>query len=50
MVEMYKDHNYLEEWLQDVEYLLPENKKTPKPPTKGHLNLDAVVNSKYCFA
>ncbi|WP_288878701.1 DNA-directed RNA polymerase [uncultured Megasphaera sp.] len=50
LVKMYKDHNYLEEWLQDVEYLLPTNKKTPTPPTKGNLNLDEVVNSKYCFA
>lgn len=50
LVNMYKDHNYLEEWLKDVEYLLPEGKETPKIPSKGNLNLDAVVNSKYCFA
>lgn len=50
LVNMYKDHNYLEEWLADVEYLLPEGKEIPEIPSKGTLNLDAVVNSKYCFA
>lgn len=50
LVNMYKDHNYLEEWLKDVEYLLPEGKEIPKIPSKGNLNLDDVVNSKYCFA
>lgn len=50
LVNMYKGHNYLEEWLKDVEYLLPEDKKIPKIPSKGNLNLDDVVNSKYCFA
>ena len=50
LVNMYKDHNYLEEWLADVEYLLPEEKEIPEIPSKGNLNLDAVVNSKYCFA
>jgi DNA-directed RNA polymerase len=47
---MYKGHNYLEEWLNDVEYLLPSNKEVPELPTKGNLNLDEVINSKYCFA
>ena len=50
LVNMYKGHNYLEEWLSDVEYLLPEEKEIPQMPTKGNLNLDDVVNSKYCFA
>lgn len=50
LVNMYKGHNYLEEWLADVEYLLPEEKEIPQMPTKGNLNLDGVVNSKYCFA
>ena len=50
LVKMYKGHNYLEEWLADVEYLLPETKKIPTIPSKGNLNLDDVVNSKYCFA
>lgn len=50
LVNMYKGHNYLEEWLTDVEYLLPEEKEIPQMPTKGNLNLDDVVNSKYCFA
>lgn len=50
LINMYKGHNYLEEWLADVEYLLPEEKEIPQMPTKGNLNLDDVVNSKYCFA
>lgn len=50
LVNMYKGHNYLEEWVADVEYLLPEEKEIPQMPTKGNLNLDDVVNSKYCFA
>lgn len=50
LANMYKGHNYLEEWLADVEYLLPEEKEIPQMPTKGNLNLDDVVNSKYCFA
>lgn len=50
LVNMYKGHNYLEEWLADVEYLLPEEKEIPQIPTKGNLNLDDVINSKYCFA
>lgn len=50
LVNMYKGHNYLEKWLADVEYLLPEEKEIPQMPTKGNLNLDDVVNSKYCFA
>lgn len=50
LVKMYKDHNYLKEWLEDVEYLLPEGKELPEIPTKGKLNLDDVIKSKYCFA
>lgn len=50
LVNMYKGHNYLQEWLDDVEYLLPEDEEIPEIPSKGNLNIDDVINSKYCFA
>lgn len=50
MVMMYKDKNYLQDWLDDVEYLIPEGTKLPEIPQKGTLDLDKVKDSKYCFA
>ena len=50
LVDMYKDHNYLQDWLDDVSYLLPVDAEVPPMPKKGGLNLDTVKMSKYCFA
>lgn len=50
LVSMYKGHNYLQEFLDDVSYLLPEDAEVPPIPKKGTMNLDAVKVSKYCFA
>ncbi len=50
LVKMYKDKNYLKDWLSDVEYLLPEDAEIPDIPEKGNLNIEDIKKSKYCFA
>lgn len=50
IVKMYDGKNYLEEWLEDVSYLLPEGADIKDIPIKGKLNIQKVKESKYCFA
>lgn len=50
LVKMYDGKNYLEEWLEDVAYLLPDGVDIQDIPSKGTLNLQQVKKSKYCFA
>ena len=46
-VDMYTEHDVLEEFRQYLQPLV--NKKLPKPPQKGDLDLNCVLNSKYIF-
>lgn len=50
IVKMYDGKNYLEEWLEDVSYLLPEGADIKDIPIKGSLDIQKVKESKYCFA
>lgn len=50
LVKMYDGKNYLEEWLEDVSYLLPEGADIKDIPIKGRLDIQKVKESKYCFA
>lgn len=50
LVNMYEGKNLLEEWLKDIEYLLPEKTKIKPIPTKGTLDIKQIRESKYCFA
>lgn len=51
-VKMYKDHNYLQDFLDSVSYMIAEEDKDKIPPIPsfGTLNLDDVINSQFCFA
>ena len=50
LVKMYKGHNYLQEFLEDVRPLIDEKAEIPPIPSKGSMDIDAVEMSKYCFA
>ena len=50
LVKMYDDHNYLQEFIDDVSYLLPEGSNIPTIPSKGNLDIKSIKDSKYCFA
>lgn len=50
LVKMYDGKNYLEEWLKDVSYLLPDGADIQNIPSKGKLNIQKIKESKYCFA
>lgn len=50
LVNMYDGKNLLEEWLKDIEYLLPEKTKIKQIPKKGTLDIKQIRESKYCFA
>ena len=50
LVKLYKGHNYLQEFLEDVRPLIDEKAEIPPIPSKGSLDIDAVEMSKYCFA
>lgn len=51
-VKMYKDHNYLQDFLDNVAYLIDDHdkKSIPEIPAFGTLDLDKVRESRYCFA
>lgn len=46
-VDMYTEHDVLEEFRQYLQPLV--NKELPKPPQKGDLDLNSVLDSKYIF-
>ena len=46
-VDMYTEHDVLEEFRQYLQPLV--NKELPKPPQKGDLDLNCVLDSKYIF-
>jgi len=50
MVNMYQNHNYLQEFLNEIDFLLPAQAEIPKIPEKGNLDIQSIKNSKYCFA
>lgn len=51
-VNLYKDHNYLQDFLEQVSYLINDDdiNKIPKIPSFGTLDLEEVKKSDYCFA
>ena len=51
-VNLYKDQNHLENFLESVKYLIGDDKwsKVPKIPAFGNLDLDLVTQSDFCFA
>ena len=51
-VNLYKDQNHLENFLESVKYLIGDDKlsKVPKIPAFGNLDLDLVKQSDFCFA
>ena len=48
--KMYEDTDYLQIFLDNVNYLLPKNAKIPKAPKMGNLSITDVEHSQYCFA
>ena len=48
--KMYEDTDYLQIFLDNVNYLLPKNAKVPKAPKMGKLSITDVEHSQYCFA
>jgi len=40
----------LGDFLSDVQYAIPENEELPEKPTFGHLDIENVLKSDYCFA
>ena len=51
-VNLYKDQNHLENFLESVKYLIGDDKlsKVPDIPAFGNLDLDLVKQSDFCFA
>lgn len=51
-VRLYKDQNYLQDFLEQVSYLINDDDmdKIPKIPSFGKLNLTEVKKSDFCFA
>lgn len=51
-VELYKDQNYLQDFLEQVSYLINDDDmdKIPKIPSFGTLDLEEVKKSDFCFA
>ena len=51
-VNLYKDQNHLENFLESVKYLIGDDKlsKVPEIPAFGNLDLDLVKQSDFCFA
>ena len=51
-VNLYKDQNHLENFLESVKYLIGDDKlsKVPELPAFGNLDLDLVTQSDFCFA
>ena len=51
-VNLYKDQNHLENFLESVKYLIGDDKlsKVPEIPAFGNLDLDLVTQSDFCFA
>ena len=51
-VGLYKDQNYLQDFLEQVSYLINDDDmdKIPKIPSFGKLNLTEVKKSDFCFA
>ena len=49
-VEMYKEHDVLQNIYDSAVTSLKEGTDVPKPPEKGQLNIEEVLNSDYFFA
>lgn len=51
-VNLYKDQNHLETFLESVKYLINDDKVSniPEIPAFGNLDLDLVTQSDFCFA
>lgn len=49
-VELYADNNWLEDFRNQIEYLLPEDAEVPELPSYGNLDVSKVLESDFCFA
>ncbi|WP_196599052.1 DNA-directed RNA polymerase [Pectinatus frisingensis] len=49
-IGLYKDQNHLENFLNDVKYLIADDAEIPELPKFGNLNIDNIANSDFCFA
>lgn len=51
-VKLYSDHNYLEDFFENVKHLIPEDElsNVPPIPSFGKLAIQDVVDSEFCFA
>jgi DNA-directed RNA polymerase len=52
LVEMYANHDVIENFREEIEMQISEEKREdlPTPPARGNLDLDQVVESDFCFA
>ncbi len=47
---LYKDQNYLQNFLDSVKYLIPDDAEIPEIPKFGTLDIDLIAKSDFCFA
>lgn len=49
-VKLYDGQDYLQEFYNDIEYLIPEDSVIPDRPSFGNLDIKQVLTSDFCFA
>ena len=49
-IDLYKDQNHLQSFLDSVSYLIDDLSEVPDIPKFGKLDLDLVAQSDFCFA
>lgn len=49
-VKLYDNQDHLQNFLDDVKYLIDTNEKLPEHPKFGNLEVKEVLNSDFCFA
>lgn len=49
-IGLYKDQNHLQNFLDSVKYLIPDDAEIPEIPKFGTLDIDLIAKSDFCFA
>ena len=49
-IGLYKDQNHLQNFMEQVAYLIPDDEEVKPIPSFGKLSLDDVAESDFCFA
>lgn len=49
-IELYDGQDRLQDFVNDIEYLVEDKEQLPNKPTFGTLDIKNIINSKYCFA